>query len=167
MKKIILLLIVIPFLFVGCLDLFDSDDDGTNAGENETGMVSTSSAFDFSLGEETTDYDSADMVLEPWWSNGEPMPALQLIAWGDSTKDILDMGAVSLDLAIDMELSEGTHDYDWWDIWPIKEGHTYTFIENEGTNRIYMYVDSVVLSNQTDNSYSATMYFTYRIEAGE
>ncbi len=132
----------------------------------KSGVATDTLGFNFSEGE-NAEWSDADIVIEPWYdSNGNKVPAMMHTQWGDSLYIILDMGSVDIETAENMDLSEGviadTFFDDPWNVWPINVGHTYTFLEHTNQQRVYMYIKSIEISEDT-TVYGATVEFDYEI----
>ncbi len=154
MKRLMIVLFAFSFIISGCIFF---------PGGTESGSITDATGFCFSTGSEVDNYVDADIILEPWYNNdGEKDPAIMHVMWGDSTYIILDMGAVDIETAESMDLSEGTTGYDEWTVCPIEVGHTYTFLEHYNDNRVYMYIKSIEISEDT-TTYDATVEFDYEI----
>ena len=143
----------------GCLFLDAESPDG--GVQDEIGYITSEMGFVFSEGNTTSVWDKADICLEPWWDNGVAVPAIQATWWGDSSSIIYDLGALTIDEAMDMSPEEGSISCDEWTIWPVDEGHVYTFVD-KASERVYMRVDSVYVQAD-EETYDATIWFTYRI----
>lgn len=128
-----------------------------------SGTITTDSAFDLDNGvaiDYTADnLDDADLVLEPWWSNGEPAPALQMYDWGGALTFIHDLGRVSIDEALGMSDDEIEPDTIVWDVYVEKE-HTYYVMTSEG-NEFFVYINTITIDEQ-DNWYDAEVKFDYK-----
>ena len=150
MKKIVILFAIFLFIISSCAILpFLSSN---------TKSATMKDSYDF-VNEIADDgnYNNADIIIEPWTND----PALQLASWGDSSNMLLDMGAVSIEDAQNMSLSQGTTGYDGWDAWPIEKDHVYTFL-NRAEDRVYMLIKNVDMSTYT-NDYNTEISFDYLI----
>ena len=128
-----------------------------------SGKITTSSAFDLDNGKEialdAASLDGADLVLEPWWKDGSPAPALQMFDWGETATLISDLGRISIDDALTMSDDDLVPDSIVWDVYIEKE-HTYYVITAE-LNEYFVYVKTIEIDQQ-DNSYDAEVTFDYK-----
>ncbi|MFO8062354.1 MAG: hypothetical protein R6U31_05455 [bacterium] len=101
----------------------------------------------------------ADLILEPWYKDGEPAPALQLYSWGDNATFIHDLGEISLDKALSMSDSEIEPDSIEWDVY-VNQSHTYYIVTSE-MNEFFLYVSDVEIQ-EDETTYEATVKFNYQ-----
>ncbi len=128
----------------------------------DSGKVTTSTIYDLETKTEMewgdADQDDADLVLEPWYDNDGPAPALQMYDWGGNATFILDLGAISIDDALNLSDDELIPDPIEWDVY-VEEGHTYYIITSE-LNEYYLYVNTVDIDEDA-NGYDATVKFDF------
>ncbi|GEM_PF-6949191 len=142
----------------------DTDDAYTTA-YITTGGDGTQGGFDFSEG--IARHDSlSDIIIEPWWDNGEPAPCIQHTAWGDSTKKLIDLGEVKLEDVIDLDPSGMVADTatqtDIWDVTKPLSGHAYyiTTLENKDA---FFFIDSIKVIRDS-NSYTTDLWIKYFVK---
>ena len=152
MKRVLMSLLIVIFIVSGCalLNMYSS------------GQITTSTAFDLETGTET-DLSNAtnddDFCLEPWYKDGNPAPAIQMLAWGDNAAFIFDLGKISITDAADLSEDDLIPDTIKWD-YNVEEEHTYYIITTEA-NEYFLYAKTLTIDEDAAGGFDATLEFDY------
>ena len=169
MRKIVYtgLVVIVALMVAGSIGCNPDDisGDSYNTGYITTSGDGSKGGFDFSEG--IARHDSlSDMIIEPWWDNTEPAPCIQHTAWGDSTKKIIDLGAVNLDDVVDLDPSNMVPDtltqIDMWDVTKPMSGHAYyiTTLENQ---HAFFFIDSMKVTRDS-SSYTTDIWIRFVVK---
>lgn len=158
MKKNLVLVIIEVVLFTGCSLV-------SMIIPFVTGVVTFEHMYDLDNNERVPldggDYSKADLILEPWYKNGEPAPGLQLYSWGDNATFIHDLGEISLSNAFTLNDEEIEPDSIVWEVY-VEEKHTYYVMTSE-LNEYFVYISGVEIE-EYENSYDCEVYFDFKLK---